>query len=292
MYVNAQRKDLNGQKARLTGRPSGGQSGRKCFGFTLIELLVVIAIIAILAAMLLPVLNRSKQRAYSIQCMNQSRQLTLAWLMYAGDYNENVALNKRNSARGGWVNGVMSFNPSDTDNTNTSLLITSPTATPPLLGPYVANNTAIFHCPADQSQCPGQSALRVRSYSMNGFVGSPAPDLLDAAPYKVFRKTSDFRTPTDIFVFLDEHPDSIDDGWFIFCINSDPTETTTWSDLPASNHGGAAGFTFADGHAEIHKWRVGATVQPLIVINPGFNNNVGSDKTDINWVAQHATILK
>ncbi len=260
-------------------------------GFTLIELLVVIAIIAILAAMLLPALSRSKQKAYGVQCMNQSRQLTMAWLMYAGDYTENVALNKRSSARGGWVNGVMSFSSIDTDNTNTSLLITSPAATPPLLGPYVANNTDIFHCPADHSQAPGQPLERVRSYSMNGYVGSPAPDLLDATPYKVFRKTTDFRDPSDIFVFLDEHPDSIDDGWYIFCINSDPTETSQWSNLPASAHGGAAGFTFADGHAEIHKWRVAATVQPVNT-SGGLNLSVGSDITDYEWVAQHATVLK
>ena len=156
----------------------------------------------------------------------------------------------------------------------------------------MANNYTIFHCPADNSQAPGQSSQRVRSYSMNGFVGTPATDLLDSTPFRVFRKMGDFRNPTDISVFLDEHPDSIDDGWFIFYTGSDPTETSQWSDLPASGHGGACGITFADGHAEIHKWRVGGTVQPVNNFGGNLNLTVGSNPTDITWVAQHTTVPK
>jgi prepilin-type N-terminal cleavage/methylation domain-containing protein/prepilin-type processing-associated H-X9-DG protein len=267
-------------------------NGRR--GFTLIELLVVIAIIAILAAMLLPALGRAKLQATGVQCMSQTHQMVLAWHMYAMDNKENVVLNKRNGALGGWVNGIMAFSAADNDNTNTSLLINGPAAAPPLLGPYVANNYSLFHCPVDRSQVTGQSP-RVRSYSMNGFVGTPYPDgVFDVTPpypYVVYRKTTDFYQPANIYVFLDEHPDSIDDGWYIFCINSDPTEVTTWSDLPASGHGGAGGFAFADGHSEIHKWLSPATVQP--VNNTGaFNDAVGPSTVDINWVAQHSTALK
>jgi prepilin-type N-terminal cleavage/methylation domain-containing protein/prepilin-type processing-associated H-X9-DG protein len=270
---------------------SGGgdrTSMRALEAFTLIELLVVVAIIAILAAMLLPVLSRAKLQAGGVQCMSQGRQLTLGWTMYANDNSGKLVFNKRSGALGGWVNGIMSFATIDTDNTNTSLLLNSPASVPPLLGPYVGNNYAIYHCPADSSHAPGQ-ALRVRSYSMNGFVGTPAPDLLDSTPFRVFRKITDFSKPSGIYVFLDEHPDSIDDGWFIFCINSDPTEVTQWSDLPASGHGGACGMSFADGHSEIHKWVVPSTVQPVNNTGGGINFSVGSNPADIQWVAQRST---
>ena len=282
--------DMKQSKGNEAAASAPDGRGRRA-GFTLIELLVVIAIIAILAAMLLPALSRAKLQAQGVNCMNQTHQLTLAWIMYAGDNTEKVALNKRNSAVGGWVNGVMSFANNDNYNTNSDYLTTLPLTSPPLLGPYVAKSVGIYHCPADHSQAPGQLSSRVRSYSMNGFVGSPTPDLLDATPYMVFRKIGDLWKPANIFVFLDEHPDSIDDGWYIFCTGSDPTEHSQWSDLPASSHGGACGISFADGHSEIHKWRATATVQP--VNNAGtFNSNVGSDPTDIQWLADHGTQLK
>jgi prepilin-type N-terminal cleavage/methylation domain-containing protein len=185
--------------------------------FTLIELLVVIAIIAILAAMLLPALSAAKSKAQGTYCMNNTKQLELACKLYAGDYDDRLVPNLPGDSMymntNSWVGGVLSWNSLNTDNTNTVLIRNA------LLFPYV-NNVNVYKCPADQSRTT--AGPRDRSYSMNAFVGQTAqvgqPPITTAFPgYILFLKEAQITHPADTLIFVDEHPDTINDGlwaWF------------------------------------------------------------------------------
>jgi prepilin-type N-terminal cleavage/methylation domain-containing protein/prepilin-type processing-associated H-X9-DG protein len=258
---------------------------QKFNGFTLIELLVVIAIIAILAAMLLPALARAKQKAHGIMCLSNTKQLALAWHMYASDNRDRLIYNKGSALTDleNWVANVMSWG-ADPQITDTRLIKEAK------LGPYVSKNLGIFKCPADVE--PSAAGPRTRSMSMNAFVGDKGDGGSINPAYMQFVKMSDFRNPSGIFVTLDEHPDSINDGWFVFCNNADPSERTVWSDLPASYHGGAGGFSFADGHSEIKRWLAGSTKRGVKKTSSDFPIQVGLDTRDIVWIADRTTVKK
>jgi prepilin-type N-terminal cleavage/methylation domain-containing protein/prepilin-type processing-associated H-X9-DG protein len=272
----------------LLGRAFG--RGHKTLGsaFTLIELLVVIAIIAILAAMLLPALAAAKQKARSTFCMNNLKQLQLAVEMYADDNQQNFPDNAGSAiTMNSWVTGVLSWdgppNWPNQENTNTAYLTAGE------IGPYVAKNTGIFKCPADS--IPGRYGPRVRSYSMNGFVGDTSningKNNLNPG-WRRLLKTGDCNNPgpSMTWVLLDECPDSINDGFFSVIMQGGAT--TAWTDVPAQTHNGAAGFSFADGHAEIKRWLDANTKAPVAKVNPCPENKKNSPD-DIVWMQQRTT---
>jgi prepilin-type N-terminal cleavage/methylation domain-containing protein/prepilin-type processing-associated H-X9-DG protein len=253
-------------------------------GFTLIELLVVIAIIAILASMLLPALAKAKTKAQGVFCMNNTKQVMLAYLMYADDNRDRVI----NAAD--WVGGSWLTWGTDPDNTNLVKLLDD-TAAP--LAKYFSKSRNLYKCPADRFVSPPQRAKkwteRVRSISMNAFSGWPTPDDPSSFnKYKPYQKTSDPNSPTGIFVVLDEHPDSINDGWFI-PVGANWGGAYAWCDFPSTLHNGACGFAFLDGHSEIKKWhgKMNSTEWTTVAFKDRhagvLKANTDPDKQDIDW---------
>jgi prepilin-type N-terminal cleavage/methylation domain-containing protein/prepilin-type processing-associated H-X9-DG protein len=271
-------------------------------GFTLIELLVVIAIIAILAALIMPALSKAQIRAQAISCLNNTRQLNLACTLYAEDHESCLPYNlgmTGSSARTNinWVNNVMTWG-LDADNTNKA------TITEASLGTFTGRSTDIYHCPADNSLSSIQKSAgwsqRLRSYSLNALLGNAGNFSVtgvnaNAPNYRQFFKTTQIPRPTEIFTFLDEHPDSIDDGYFV---NKVPVTTgysvyakNEWTDLPASYHNNAATFAFVDGHASLHRWVDASTIRPA---QPGAGllpmALSYSAHNDFDWVIQHMSV--
>jgi prepilin-type N-terminal cleavage/methylation domain-containing protein len=312
-------------KARLEFHTLGG-------GFTLIELLVVIAIIAILAAMLLPALSKAKQAAQGTQCKSNLRQLAVAWMSYTQDsrdvfpYSDDVSQNEDYTASdpteaATWMSGYLEYgNDADPCNWSVSNNITySP------LWPYLGKQAAIFKCPGDPSTVipttgpyKGQTVPRVRSYSMSywfagfggGYGGKDANDFdpssayqgegdggLDA-PWIIYFKMADLHEPgpAGTLLFWDERYDVISYGNFFIDMTGYPNNAGAvqfnW-DYPAFYHAGAGCLSFADGHAEIHKWLDPRTTPSYEASDWTFDQGPvpSPNNKDLIWLQQHATRL-
>jgi prepilin-type N-terminal cleavage/methylation domain-containing protein/prepilin-type processing-associated H-X9-DG protein len=225
--------------------------------FTLVELLVVIAIIAILAAMLLPALSRAKERATGISCLNNLKQLTVAANIYSGDFKDSIPPNAVNDPRA-WVSGDVSYLPGATNVADIRAAV---------LYPYTKSE-GIYRCPGDKVAVNGQNVQRIRSYSMNGMLGDNLGSTTDVHPGLLeHKKLTDVLDPGPAAAtfFVDEQTDanrdycSIDDGYFAVNIGTKGSARTKWRNIPASRHGNAGLFSYADGHAEKMKWLEGKT---------------------------------
>jgi prepilin-type N-terminal cleavage/methylation domain-containing protein/prepilin-type processing-associated H-X9-DG protein len=284
----------------LSSTSSIGSSGARAF--TLIELLVVIAIIAILAAMLLPALGKAKTKTMGTYCMNNTKQVMLANHMYQGDNGDNFPMAFHGGYVPGantpirpWVTGWLDWSLS-TDNTNLFYLLEPQYA---ILAQYFGKQKNIYLCPADKFSSPVQKArgwsTRCRSISGNIYIGkgngwhtdsrlgytAGGPNNLSI--YKGATKASDLTIPgpARTWVYMDEHPDSINDAGAF-----PPNTASNIPDAPATYHNGAAGFAFADGHSEIHKWR-GTTMNGArlkgVTYNAANNFGTAAGDPDVYW---------
>jgi prepilin-type N-terminal cleavage/methylation domain-containing protein len=280
------------QQSKSLGQAAwaGGHSNSN--GFTLIELLVVIAIIAILAAMLLPALALAKQQAISTQCMSNQKQLVLAWKMYTDDNKGVFPFNEEGGAPPAWVYGDEDYSGASY-NYDVDYVLNPAYAQ---MGPYVVKQPLIFRCPADQSLSGGRVGKpRIRSISMSQAIGYSSGGFasgqgawLPASEYQCYFKESmlGHPSPSALWLFIDENPDSINDA--AFAVQMPNGASTTWIDWPAKLHGNADGLGFVDGHAEIHAWAnprgLPTTTYKDLLSVPDITSN-----RDVYWLANRTS---
>jgi prepilin-type N-terminal cleavage/methylation domain-containing protein len=258
-------------------------------GFTLIELLVVIAIIAILAGILLPALAKGKAQGLRIRCVSNVKQLSTAWFLYTGDYNDSFAPNGNGDMiNPTWVLGSFATAPRDATNW---MLLTSPKYS--LFAAYI-RDLGVYRCPSDRVAGTGVGNLehpRVRSYAMNGYVGFLGGDFrgVPNTRYTIFKKTSDFKkmSGSDAMVMVDMNPNSICRPMFGVQMDS-----PVIFHYPASHHNRSGVFSFADGHIESHRWIDNRMVYPPKGMDYHAHNQTAPNCKDLQWLQAHATVLK
>jgi prepilin-type N-terminal cleavage/methylation domain-containing protein/prepilin-type processing-associated H-X9-DG protein len=270
-------------------------------GFTLLELVVVAGIASVLVMLLATAAANSHPNVRVVQCLANMKQLTAAWTMYAHDHSDRVPNNfgipdtmdeiVKKSYRT-WACNVMQWT-TDSGVTNEALLRLG------LLGPYINGDTRLYRCPSDNYLASPQIAAgwtaRARSVSMNAFFG---PDRATggswqsgksswAGPsYRQWLKTGEVPEPSQFFVLLDEHPDSINDALFL----NNPGTSTSWGDIPSSYHNGGCTISFADGRAEVHKWLSNSSKIPVqYSYMPVAFDQLG--RADHAWLMTRATVL-
>ena len=290
----------NTEPAERLSKAEPNEEGReRQAAFTVVELLTVVALLVLWATLLLPALAHSKVGGNAFRCMNNLRQLTAAWRQYAVDNTDALLASQANiSGRTGWITGTLDYNGGNRSNWDPNQdLARSP------LWRYLARQAALFRCPADHSTVyvSGDSMPRVRSYSMSHVFG--AGEWLNKSydpnqsVWRTYSKSAQIVNPAKTFLFLDEHPDSINDGSFAnACTGAQPTDAPSAAqiiDFPASWHNGACVLSFADGRCEVHKW-LGATIKPPVRYNDTLMLNVpaGDSWMDVRWLAANTTVRR
>jgi type II secretory pathway pseudopilin PulG len=287
---------------------------RARMAFTLVELLVVVGVVALLGMTLVPIMAGSRVGSQGYQCMNNNRQLCAAWRMYADDNANRIVYSADDGSQSGanpnnyraWTWTHMDYTASPYNYDPTLDITQRP------LWPYTSKDASIYRCPSDYSYvvASGAARPRVRTLSLNLFVGGfaaprgAAPDspgndgsIPFASPYRIFSKTTDLTAPgpANTFVFIDMRPESINWGNFAIDMTGFPNQPASYrfdQDKPGIFHNFGASVSFADGRAEIHRWKDARTAPPLPAQAQSTSAIPSPNNVDIAWLQARATSPK